>query len=42
MCHEKCFSGFAEELDELAVVARADVRQPRVRCVDVGPDRGVQ
>lgn len=40
--HEKRLSGFTEELDELAVVARADVRQPRVRRVDVGPDRGVQ
>lgn len=40
--HEKSLSGFAEELDELAVVPRADVRQPRVRRVDVGPDRGIQ
>lgn len=40
--HEESLSGFAEELDELAVVPRADVREPRVRRVDVGPDRGVQ
>lgn len=40
--HQKRLSGFTEELDELAVVARADVRQPRVRGVDVGSDRGVQ
>ncbi len=40
--HEKSLSGFAEELYELAVVPWADVREPRVRCVDVGPDRSVQ
>lgn len=40
--HQKRLSGFTEEFDELAVVARADVRQPRVRGVDVGSDRGVQ
>lgn len=40
--HEERLSGFTKELDEFAVVARADVRQPGVRCVDVGPDRGVQ
>jgi len=40
--HQERLPGFTEELDELAVVARADVRQPRVRRVDVGPDRGVQ
>lgn len=40
--HEKRLSGFAEELYELTVVAWADVRQPRVRRVDIGPDRGIQ
>lgn len=39
--HEESLSGFAEELDELAVVPRADVREPRVCRVDVGPDRSV-
>lgn len=42
LCHEKRLSGFTEELDELAVVAWADVRQPRVSRVDVGPDSGIQ
>lgn len=40
--HEERLSGFTEELDEFAVVTRADVRQPGVRRVDVGPNRGVQ
>lgn len=40
--HEESLSGFAEELDELAVVPWADVREPRVRRVYVRPDRGVQ
>lgn len=40
--HEERLSGFTEELYELAVVAGADVRQARVGCVDVGPDRGIQ
>lgn len=42
MRHQECLSGFTEELDELAVVTWADVCQPRVCCVDVGPDSGVQ
>jgi hypothetical protein len=39
---EKSLARLAEELDEVAVVARADVRQARVRRVDVGRDGGVQ
>ena len=31
-----------QKVDEVAVVARADVRQPRVRRVDVGGDGRVQ
>jgi len=40
--HHERLPGFAQELDELAVVARADVREPRVRGVDVRPDGRVQ
>lgn len=40
--HQEGLPGFAEELDEFAVVAWADVRQPRVCGVDVGADGGVQ
>ena len=42
MGHEEGLSGLAQELDELAVVPRADVREPGVRGVDVRPDRSVQ
>lgn len=33
---------FTEELDELSVMARADVREAGVGGVDVGADGGVQ
>lgn len=39
---EEGFSRLAEELYKLAIVAWADVGQPRVRGVDVGADGGVQ
>lgn len=39
---EKGLARLAEELDEITVVPGADVRQPRVRRVDVGRDGGIQ
>ena len=39
---EEGFARFGQEVDEVAVVARADVGQPRVRRVDVGGDGRVQ
>lgn len=42
MRHKKRLSGFTEELDELTIVPWADVSQPRVRCVNVSPNRGIQ
>ena len=40
--HHESLPGLPQELDELAVVPRADVCEPRVRGVDVGPDGCVQ
>lgn len=42
MRQEKGLARLAEELDEIAVVPRADVREPRVRRVNVGRDGRVQ